>query len=357
MRRLYYLSRFARDLSATEIQAIGSIAEERNRARKITGFLVCLGDIFFQMLEGPDEEVIDLYHGKILKDPRHKDVVCLRNEECADGQRFPDWNMNVIDLNDPTARLPVAFREMAGTLMDALYTLNRYSQPTVTRLLEQGINPARYQPVRKPVTVMFTDLLGFTALSEKLDADHALEIVNRHFEVCESVIARHGGEVNKLIGDGLLAYFPQPSTTEALAATLAIVGILRERRSSTSDPVERLIFAGIGLSHGVVTEGNVGGRSKKEFTIMGRVVNEAARLEKLTRKLGTPVVMSRTVADLSGGFAPLRSLGPHPIRGVSEGMEVFGFADAERLDPLRIYSDIEALKTPSGSPAPDQEQD
>lgn len=341
MRRLVYLSRFSRDLAPEEIQSIGKKSQGRNRGSGITGFLVCLGDIFFQVLEGSDTAVTELYKEKIQKDDRHKDVVCLRNETFESGRMFPEWDMKVIDLNDPAEKLPMAFREMASLLMDALYTLNLYSQPTVTRLLEQGINPARSHSVRKPVTVMFSDLLGFTALSEKIEPDEALDIVNRHFDTCTSVISSNGGEVNKLIGDGLLAYFPQAATVGALTAARAIIEAMGQRRcAAAKGGIERLVFAGVGLSHGLVTEGNVGGRSKKEFTIMGRPVNEAARLETMTRQMKVSVVMSKAVADLAGGSFPLRSLGWQSVRGLAEGVELFGFSDLEPLNPAQIYSDI-----------------
>ena len=342
MKRLVYLSRFARDLTAAEIQLIGKKSQERNRARGITGFLACLGDIFFQVLEGSEAAVMELYSQKILKDDRHKDVVCLRNESFEAVRMFPDWDMNVIDLNDPTEKLPVAFRAMAGILMDALYTLNIYSPPAVTHLLERGINPAHCPPVRKPVTVMFTDLLGFTSLSEKLRPDAALDIVNRHFETCTTVISRHGGEVNKLLGDGLLAYFPQATSVEAATAAREIIDAMGQRRAAASlDSVDRVVFAGVGLCYGLVTEGNVGGRLKKEFTIMGRTVNLAARLEAMTRQLKVPVVMSKTVASAASDMFPICSLGRQPVRGLADGLEVFGFADLEPLNPVQIYSDID----------------
>jgi class 3 adenylate cyclase len=341
MKRVVYLSRFARELTANELQEIGRTARRRNAERGITGFLVCLDGIFFQLLEGPEPAVHELYFSKIIKDPRHTDIVCLRNESVDARPQFPDWAMNVFDLNDPESKLPVAFREMSGILMSALYSLRVYSQPTVIRLLEQGINPARVQPVRKPVTVLFTDLLGFTSLSERLAPDIALGIVNRHFETCVEVVARHGGEVNKLIGDGLLAYFPQPTTTAALAAAREIIVALRERRAAASpDSADRLLFAGVGLSYGEVTEGNVGTQAKREFTIMGRAVNEAARVEGLTRRLKTPVVLTRPVADRAGKEIPLRPLGRQPIKGLAEGLELFGFADLEPLDPEMIYAEI-----------------
>ena len=343
MRRLVYLSRLARALTPAEIQLMGQKASQRNRERGITGILVCLGDIFFQVLEGPEVMVMELYSQRILKDGRHKDVVCLRNEAFETTRMFPEWGMHVMDLNDPAEKLPMAFRQMAGILMDAFYTLNVYSQPTVTRLLEQGINPVHSAPARKHVTVMFTDLLGFTSLSEKLSPDQALDIVNRHFDICASVIFRNGGEVNKLLGDGLLAYFPQEKKVEAMTAAREIIDAMGKHRAAASlGSVDRVVFAGVGLCYGPVTEGNVGGRSKKEFTIMGLTVNLAARLEALTRELKVPVVMSKELADAAIGVYPIRSLGRRPVRGLAaEGLEVFGFADLDPLDAVQIYSEID----------------
>ena len=342
MRRLVYLSRFARDLTPEDVQAIGRKSRQRNRERGVTGLLVCLGDIFFQVLEGSEAAVMELYSQKLLKDDRHKDVVCLRDESFETIRMFPDWDMNVIDLNDPAEKLPMAFRNMAGILMDALYTLRIYGQPTVMRLLEQGTNPAHSPPVRKYVTVMFTDLLGFTSLSEKLSPGQALDVVNRYFDTCASVISRNGGEVNKLLGDGLLAYFPQGKKVEAMTAAREVIEAMGKHRAAAGlGSVDRVVFAGAGLCYGLVTEGNVGGRSKKEFTIMGRTVNLTARLEALTRELRVPVVMSEELASAASGVYPIRSLGRQPVRGLADGLEVFAFADLDPLDPAQIYSDID----------------
>ena len=156
------------------------------------------------------------------------------------------------------------------------------------------------------------------------------------------MISRHGGEVNKLIGDGLLAYFQQATPVEAAMAAREIIEAMEKRRAAARlGSVDRVVFAGVGLCYGLVTEGNVGGRSKKEFTIMGRTVNLAARLEAMTRQLKVPVVMTKAVASAASEVYPVGSLGRQPVRGLAEGLEVFGFADLEPLNPGQIYSDID----------------
>ena len=109
MKRLYYVSRFARRLSNRDLEHIQSTSSQNNPRHRITGFLVCLGDTFFQLLEGPASAVDRLYHDKILADARHRDVLCLKVENKIRKRMFPEWHMKVFNLNEQTEAAAIGF--------------------------------------------------------------------------------------------------------------------------------------------------------------------------------------------------------------------------------------------------------
>lgn len=98
LKRITYASRYAKPLTAEEIEEIGRQAEEKNREIGLTGLLMASGGLFYQVLEGPPEEV-DRIYDTILGDERHTDVVLLRSVEGLTNRSFPNWSMKTIDLD------------------------------------------------------------------------------------------------------------------------------------------------------------------------------------------------------------------------------------------------------------------
>jgi adenylate cyclase len=147
--------------------------------------------------------------------------------------------------------------------------------------------------------------------------------------VVSAPLEESGGEILKFIGDGLLAAFPLNRPTacaDALAAVLSVrrgMAALNERRVRAN--LEPLGY-GLGVNVGDVMYGNIGTPKRLDFTVIGPAVNTAARLEGLTKGLGRTALFSSTFADIVGSPS-LRSLGRHPLRGLGEPLEVFGFAD------------------------------
>jgi adenylate cyclase len=169
----------------------------------------------------------------------------------------------------------------------------------------------------------FSDLRDFTALSADLGPAGIIRVLNELFDCQVPAIERHGGEVLKFIGDGLLAIFPLAGKDAgvvcdgALAASdeafAALAGVNQTR--------ERPIRFGLALHVGDVAYGNIGGSSRLDFTCIGPAVNLAARLEGLTSKLGKPVVTSSDFARLTS--RKLTSLGTFELKGVVEATEAF----------------------------------
>jgi adenylate cyclase len=176
--------------------------------------------------------------------------------------------------------------------------------------------------------IMICDLRDFTKISDNWPRDDVIDLLNDYFDAMSEPIARHGGEILKFIGDGLLAIFPlsQPNAcadllhavTEARQAMVA----LNERNKATS---RAPLNYGIGVHVGDVMYGNIGSSSRLDFTVIGPAVNMASRLEALTKQLGRTVLLSRDFAELVEPKFELEHVGKHEVRGFSDPIELFAY--------------------------------
>jgi class 3 adenylate cyclase len=190
--------------------------------------------------------------------------------------------------------------------------------------MQQGIDPTTIGVQLVPRVVMVCDIVGFTTLVQRLEPREVVTLVNRFVALCDDAITAAGGVVNKLIGDGLIAYFEQSRIDAALEAALDILDVLEQRCADASPGTAACdLRAGIGMALGEVVEGDMGSRAKRDYTIIGEAVNLASRLEALTRELPSQLAVSPEVKAASSQPWQWRSLGVHPIKGYAEGMEIF----------------------------------
>src|ERR1700751_1041726 len=176
--------------------------------------------------------------------------------------------------------------------------------------------------------IMICDLRDFTRISDNWPRDDVIDLLNDYFDAISEPIARHGGEILKFMGDGLLAIFPlgQPqacanllhAVTEARQAMVA----LNEKNGETG---RAPLNFGIGVHVGDVMYGNIGSRSRLDFTVIGPAVNMASRLETLTKQLGRTVLLSRAFADFVESDFDLERVGEYPVRGFNDPIELFAY--------------------------------
>ncbi len=187
------------------------------------------------------------------------------------------------------------------------------------------------------VTVLFSDIRGFTTISEQLRAHEVVEMLNQYYtRVCEPILNR-GGMVDKFIGDAVMALFgaplPLPDHQErAVAAAWEMTriaqdfnGWLQERFSDRNLPEFRI---GVGIHSGEVVIGNIGSSRRMEYTAIGDTVNVASRLESLCKKFGWTIVASSAVADLAGPGVRIgkrEKVTPTGRQGEIEVVEILGF--------------------------------
>ncbi|WGR98298.1 adenylate/guanylate cyclase domain-containing protein [Bradyrhizobium sp. ISRA443] len=176
--------------------------------------------------------------------------------------------------------------------------------------------------------IMICDLRDFTRISDSWPRDDVIGLLNDYFDAMSEPIARHGGEILKFMGDGLLAIFPL-SQSSACANLLHAVTEARQAMAALNEKSWESGGAplnfGIGVHVGDVMYGNIGSRTRLDFTVIGPAVNMASRLETLTKQLGRTVLLSRAFADMAANDFDLERVGEFPVRGFSDPIELFAY--------------------------------
>jgi adenylate cyclase len=181
--------------------------------------------------------------------------------------------------------------------------------------------------------LFYTDLRGFTAIADVTSGKELIALLDECFECMVAPVVRHGGEVLKFMGDGLLATFAvRPAgraevcaaALDAATEALALIEALNGRRRTAGQQTAGLDLS---LHIGTVQYGNVGTAQRLDFTVIGPAVNEAARIEKLCEPLGHSLLVSQPFAEAATSCRHrLVSLGRHRLRGVHEEAELFALS-------------------------------
>ena len=219
----------------------------------------------------------------------------------------------------------ISLARTAASLLDT-YVGNRAGE----RILGGQIRRGHTETMN--AAIWLSDLRGFTALSDRLPAETIVDILNNYFDCQVAAIRKHGGEVLKYMGDGLLAVFPiDEYVGDEQQVCSRVLEAAHESRASVAnmhypigDAVERFRF-GVALHVGRILYGNIGGGNRLDFTCIGPAVNLAARLEKIASRLQRTVVASEGFAGICrGGWS---DLGEFPVAGFSKAARVYGLVD------------------------------
>jgi adenylate cyclase len=234
-------------------------------------------------------------------------------------------------------------------------TLERYvSKNLVKEVLE---NPHSYysslRGARLPVTVLFSDLIGFTTLSEKGDPEALVVQLNEYLSRMTSVVFSNGGTLDKFIGDGIMAVWGNVRSfgmaEDAKNCARAALGMRRELRNLNQKwrGEGRMGFGmGIGINHGEVIVGNIGSHERMDPTVIGDSANLASRIEGLTRVYGLDILVGATAAELVRDEVYLRSVARVQVKGKTKPVDILTFigarneeVDQEFLKWLETYEE------------------
>jgi adenylate cyclase len=197
----------------------------------------------------------------------------------------------------------------------------RFAPGVVVEGIAAGRRPTGGE--RRDVTVLFADLVAFTALSEALAPELLVTVLNQYFVRMSRVIEEHRGHISKFIGDGLMALFgaTEPNPWQANDAAHAALAMQRALATYNEELTARALPAlrlGIGIHSGVAVAGVIGSHELMEFTVIGRTVNLAARVERLTRVHRADILLTEAVRRVLDPRFELEELPPREVRGVSE---------------------------------------
>lgn len=210
--------------------------------------------------------------------------------------------------------------------------LSRYLSPQIADdVLRQGIT---FTGTRTAATTMFFDLRNFTAVSESLPAEQVVGFLNHLFTQLVDIIFEHNGMLDKFLGDGLMAVFGVPLSNGSHALD-AIRAALRMREAVAEvnriRPVESIppLAFGLGIHSGDVVAGNVGSRKRADYTVIGKAVNMASRIETLTKHFNTDILISEATWEHTKDAVICRRLEAVAVKGFQQQVVTYA------LDRLR----------------------
>jgi class 3 adenylate cyclase len=225
--------------------------------------------------------------------------------------------------------------------------LARYLSPELVEEVASGRISWKPGGELKDITVLFSDVRGFTAASEHLAPQEVVATLNDYFSLMVDEIYKEGGTLDKFVGDAIMAVWGSPLTrpTDALAAVRAAIGMQRalkvfnERELALGRPT---VAMGIGLNTGQAVAGNIGAPSRMDFTVIGDVVNLASRIESQTGP--GQIFIGKATFERVQGLFPIRPVGPVAVKGRKEPAIIYEVvgpppepAEAPVEFPRRVY--------------------
>ncbi|MEO1094746.1 MAG: GAF domain-containing protein [Cyanobacteria bacterium J06638_28] len=217
-------------------------------------------------------------------------------------------------------------------------TLYRYMTPGVAERVMALGDDMLMRGERREVTVLFSDIRGYTTLTENLEAGKVVEMLNAYFETMVEAVFNYEGTLDKFIGDAIMAVYgaPLPLQNHAWAAVQSALD-MRQRlvrfnseRVTQSQPEIRI---GIGISSGAVVSGNIGSQRKMEYTVIGDGVNLSARLEGVTKQYGCDIVLSEHTYELCKDRIWVRELDKTRVKGKNQAVSIYELIDF-KTNPL-----------------------
>lgn len=210
-------------------------------------------------------------------------------------------------------------------------TFKRYVAPEIVdEITKQGLETIKLGGEAVDCAILFVDIRGFTTMSEMLEPEQVVSILNKYLNLTSTAIFKYGGTLDKFIGDATMAIFGAPLPMDdyiykAVLAAKYMVDNSEELKKELEEKYGRSVSFGVGVHCGKAVVGNIGTARRMDYTAIGDTVNTSARLEANAPK--DTVYISKKVVDALGNRIKCESVGNIPLKGKSEELEVFKLID------------------------------
>lgn len=208
----------------------------------------------------------------------------------------------------------------------------KYVSPDVAELIWKNRDKIILKGEKKIATVIFTDIRGFTTISENSDPQLILQLLNDYFETMAQIIYKNNGNLNKFIGDGLMIIFGVPLSsstpeTDAINAVKCAVEMIQEVKKLNNQWKEKYngidINIGVGIHTGEIIAGNIGSTKRLEYSAIGDTVNLSARLEGVNKDFNTNLILSESTYNLVKSSFNTKPLGHVKVKGRVQEVEIY----------------------------------
>lgn len=216
------------------------------------------------------------------------------------------------------------------------HKLAKYLSPQVWQSIFTGERDVRLETQRKKLAVFFSDIKGFTELSEEMEPESLTELLNTYFNAMSQIALKYGGTIDKFVGDSIMIFFGDPTSRGAKEDTLACVAmgidmrkrmkILRQKWQSQG--IRTPLEIRMGISTGYCTVGNFGAENRMDYTIIGKEVNLASRLESLAEP--GEILVSYETFSLVKDMVMCRDKGEITVKGFSRSVPIYEVVDFRR---------------------------
>ncbi|MEH6355984.1 MAG: adenylate/guanylate cyclase domain-containing protein [Marinobacter sp.] len=211
--------------------------------------------------------------------------------------------------------------------------LSKYMSPQVWQTIFTGQRDVRLETQRKKLAVFFSDIQGFTELSEEMEPEALTDVLNHYFNEMSQIALKHGGTIDKFVGDSIMIFFGDPTSLGQRADTLACVSMAIDMRKHMkilrqkwrSQGIKTPLQIRMGISTGYATVGNFGAANRMDYTIIGKEVNLASRLEHLAEP-GEILVTHEAFSLIKDGIM-CRDKGEVTVKGFSRPIAVYQVID------------------------------
>ena len=364
------------DIKQTKIQHkqyIGKISNEK----RYMGFYRVDGAPIYFVLSVPAKTVLKPLHQLTLKMAalnisliiilllllvvvtRHisRPIIDLMNSAVQVTEEGPYRDSMEVKSRDEIGRLTAAFNEMMEGLRQRDFirdTFGRYvTKEVVEELLDTSDGLELGGEIRE-VTIMLSDLRGFTPLCEHLNPDQVIEVLNGYLSRMSKIIGQYQGTINEFIGDAILTFFGAPikygdSPARAVACALAMQLAMEEVNSENSEKGLPPLFMGIGINTGEVIVGNIGSKERAKYGVVGHNINLASRVEGAT--LGGQVLITPSTYEQVKDIVIVRGVRPVRFKGVEEDIDLYDVIGIKEPYNLALPDRVE-LAEPLKKPIP-----